>query len=114
MIMTKALAMQMESCIKQSHIEVTAQYPEGCILEISGGAACFSCFDSYLSQVVAWGFATKPRHYLSDLKQIEQFYQACHHQRVDIELCPFVGNELAVFLSKRGYQVTELNNVSAL
>lgn len=51
---TKDLATQMESCIKQTHIEVTQQYPQGKILEINGGAACFSGFDSYLSQVVGW------------------------------------------------------------
>jgi GNAT superfamily N-acetyltransferase len=111
---TKGLAAQMECCIKQTHIEVTKQYAEGRVLEINGGAACFSGFDSYLSQVVGWGFATPPKHFAAEIKRIEHFYQTQNHSRVDIELCPFVGNELAVFLRERGYGITELNNVSAL
>lgn len=111
---TKDLAKQMEGCFKQIHIEVTKQYKEGTLLELSGGAACFSEFNSYLSQVVGWGFATSPNQFKSELEHFERFYKAQNHARVDIELCPFVGNELAVFLSKRGYKITELNTVSAL
>ncbi|KTC89934.1 GNAT family N-acetyltransferase [Fluoribacter dumoffii] len=111
---TKELAARMESCIKQTHIEVTRQYSEGKILEINGGAACFSGFDSYLSQVVGWGFATDPKNFLPEIERIEHFYKNLHHNRVDIELCPFVGNELTVFLSQRGYCISELNNVSIL
>lgn len=111
---TKDLATQMESCIKQTHIEVTQQYPQGKILAINGGAACFSGFDSYLSQVVGWGFNTKFKHFQSEIECIEQFYRTLSHTRIDIELCPFVGNELTVFLSQRGYCISELNNVSIL
>jgi len=113
MVITKETAARMEACIKQSHIEVTRQYSEGKILEISEGAACFSGFDSFLSQVVGWGFITKPRQFKTEIETIEQFYKSLKHQRVDIELCPFAGNDLAVFLSQRGYGVSELNNVSA-
>jgi GNAT superfamily N-acetyltransferase len=49
-----------------------------------------------------------------ELETIERFYRALNHPRVDIELCPFVGTELAVFLGRRGYRVTEVNNVSVL
>lgn len=111
---TKELARQMEACIKQTHMAVTRRYPEGKIVEINGGAACFYGYDSYLSQVIGWGFSTQPRQFLDEIKQIENFYQIQGNSRVDIELCPFVGNELAVFLGRRGYRVTELNNVSAL
>ncbi|WP_454785901.1 GNAT family N-acetyltransferase [Legionella sp. WA2024007413] len=111
---TKNLARQMESCIKQTHIEVTKQYSEGKILELNGGAACFSGTDSYLSQVVGWGFNTKPTNFRSEIERIELFYKALNHTRVDIELCPFVGNDLTVFLSQRGYCISELNNVSIL
>ncbi|MCE0723376.1 GNAT family N-acetyltransferase [Legionella resiliens] len=111
---TKDLTAQMESCIKQTHIEVTQQYSQGKILEINGGAACFSGFDSYLSQVVGWGFNTKFKHFQSEIECIEQFYKTLNHKRVDIELCPFVGNELTAFLSQRGYCISELNNVSIL
>lgn len=112
MIINKELAQRMESCIKQTHIEVTKQYSQGKIFEIGGGAACFSDSDSFLSQVVGWGFSTKAKHLKTEIEKIEHFYQALDHDRVDIELCPFVGSSLALFLGERGYGVTELNNVS--
>jgi hypothetical protein len=62
---TKEMAAKMEGCIKQTHIEVTKQYENGHLLDINGGAACFSGFDSYLSQVVGWGFATQPKQLLN-------------------------------------------------
>lgn len=102
----------MESCIKQTHIEVTKLYSDGRILEISGGAACFSGQESYLSQVVGWGFNTPSKQFKAEIECIENFYKKLNHLRVDIELCPFVGNELTVFLSQRGYHISELNNVS--
>ena len=111
---TKALAAQMEDCLKQTHIEVTRCYQEGKILEISGGAACFSGFDSYLSQVVGWGFSTQPKQFKFEIETIEHFYQGLNHTRIDIEFCPFVGNDLAIFLSQLGYGITEINNVSVL
>lgn len=114
MYITKELTARMERCIKQSHIEVTKQYSQGKILEVNGGAACFSGFDSFLSQVVGWGFKTEPKHYKAEIETIEHFYKSLGHNRIDIELCPFVGNHLINFLSQRGYQVTELNNVSVL
>ncbi len=114
MYVTKEIAQAMESCIKQTHIQVTQQYTEGKLLEINGGAACFSGFDSYLSQVVGWGFNSRNKQFKSEIISIEEFYESQGHTRVDIELCPFVGNDLALFLSDRGYRLSELNNVSVL
>lgn len=114
MYITKELALRIESCIKQSHIEVTGQYAHGQILQVNGGAACFSGFDSYLSQVVGWGFATSAKQFKTEIEQIELFYKSLKHTRVDIEFCPFVGNELACLLSERGYVLSELNNISVL
>ncbi|MFI4962875.1 MAG: GNAT family N-acetyltransferase [Legionellales bacterium] len=114
MLINKETAQQMEWCIRNTHMEVTKGYDQGRILEINGGAACFSGFDSYLSQVVGWGFATKPKQYRSEIQNIESFYKGLGHTRVDIEICPFVGNYLIEFLSERGYKVSEVNNVSAL
>ncbi|KTD32321.1 putative Acetyltransferase, GNAT family [Legionella moravica] len=114
MFITKELTARMERCIKQTHIEVTRQYASGAILDVNGGAACFSGFDSFLSQVVGWGFRTKSRHFKTEIEIIEHFYKGLGHSRVDIELCPYVGNDLIGFLSERGYRVSEINNVSAL
>ncbi|KTD65029.1 GNAT family N-acetyltransferase [Legionella shakespearei] len=114
MLITKALAARMEACIKQTHIEVTRQYSHGTLLEINGGAACFSGFDSFLSQVVGWGFATKAKEMKAEIERIEHFYHSLNHKRVDIELCPYTGQQLGAFLSQRGYKISELNNISAL
>lgn len=111
MIIDKQVASRMEACIKQSHIETGRLYPQGRYLEVAGGAACFCGFDSYLSQVVGWGFATKSKHFKKELQDIEQFYLNCGHQRVDIELCPYVQVDLPLFLSEKGYVISELNHV---
>lgn len=112
MFITKDLTARMEACIKQTHIEVTRLYSQGKILDINGGAACFSGFDSFLSQVVGWGFNSSPKLFKAEIETIEGFYKSLNHSRVDIELCPFVGNQLAAYLGKRGYVATELNTVS--
>lgn len=111
---TKDIAAQMEACIKKIHTEVAQQYPKGKVLEINGGAACFSEIDSYLSHVVAWGFASQPRQFKAEIELIEQFYKTQNQCRIDIELCSLVENNLSQFLSERGYGITELNNVSVL
>lgn len=113
-LITKEIALLMESCIKQTHIEFTKQNKQGLILEVNGGAACFSGYDSFFSQVVGWGFFSKVPHFKEELLAIENFYKSLGQRRVDIELCPFVGNDLAEFLSQRAYQITELNHVSLL
>lgn len=114
MLITKELTARMEACIKQTHIEFTRQHPQGKIMELRGGAACFSGFDCFFSQVIGWGFLTKPKAFEREIKMLEAFYQEVHHSRVDIELCPLVGTELAQFLSRRGYVIDELNSVSYL
>lgn len=113
-LVTKDLAEQMESCIKETHIEYTKSYKQGCSLPIGGGVACFSGFDSYFSQVIGWGFRTKPAQFQAEIETIESFYHALKHPRVDIELSPYVGNALICFLSERGYRLSEVNNVSVL
>lgn len=112
--MTKVIAAKIEACIKQTHIEVTNQYAEGHCLEINGGVACFSGYDSFLSQVVGWGFFTAPHFFHKEIELIEQFYRSLKHPRIDIELSPYVGKQLPLFLTHRGYQLTELSNVSFL
>lgn len=112
MLITKAIAARIESCNKNSHIEMAKQYSRGRILELNGGVACFSGFESFFSEVVAWGFATKAAQFQHDISKFEQFYKALQHARVDIDICPYVGNGVLDYLSKRGYKLTEMNNVS--
>lgn len=112
MYVTKQLAAQIESCFKQSHIEFIRHIPSGTLFNINGGAACFSGFDSYFSQVIGWGFYSKKKQFVDEIQQIEAFYKSLNHHRVDIELSPYVHTELVGFLSHRGYRVSELTNVA--
>jgi GNAT superfamily N-acetyltransferase len=114
MQLNKQLAFRMESCFKETHLAMAKQHPHGRVLEIAGGAACFAGEESFFSQVISWGFATSTKHLGSQIEAIERFYHSLGHARVDIELCPLVGNEIALFLGRRGYQLTELSNVSFL
>lgn len=107
----KEMAASIENCVKQTHLAMT-ELNQGSCIEISGGAACFIGVDSYFSQVIGWGFLTK--NFKQEIEIIEQFYRARNHSRVDIELCPLVGNALVSYLNQRGYLITELNNVSVL
>lgn len=112
MYLTRELALSMESCIKQTHIEMARSHPLGKILDLGEGAACFAGFSSFFSQVVAWGFNLTKKQFNQQTHAIEHFYHALNHPHIDIELCPLVGNDLPMALCKRGYELTELNNVS--
>lgn len=111
MYLTKDLAFEIESCIKQTHIEMTNSFPLGKVLELDSGVACFAGASSFFSQVIAWGFGLKSKQFKTQIEAIEQFYRSCGHSSVDIELCPLVGNDLAIALTQRGYQIAELNNI---
>lgn len=114
MLITKEVAQELETCIKNTHIEVTKNYPQGQFQEIGSGVACFSGFDSFLSQSIGWGFNCNLKQMAAQLSQIEAFYRKLSHPRVDLEISPYVGTELIEFLSARGYKVSEINNVSVL
>lgn len=114
MYLTKDVAFEIENCIKHTHVEMTKSFPLGKVLELGEGAACFAGFSSFFSQVIAWGFHLKPKQFKPQIEAIEQFYRSCGHARVDIELCPLVGDDLPMALSERGYRITEMNNISFL
>lgn len=111
MYVTKELALKMETCFKKTHIKMATFNASGRVLEVGEGAACFAGFSSFFSQVIAWGFSLKTKQFQQQMNTIEHFYSSLRHPRVDIELCPLVGNDLAHGLSQRGYLVTELNNI---
>lgn len=112
MLVSKQIAMLIEDCIKQSHIHVTRLYRAQAVLEIAGGAACFSGTDSFLTQVIGWGFATERDRFGDEIAGIEQFYRQQGNPQVDIELCPLVPHWLPLQLGKRGYRLTEMNTIS--
>ena len=112
--MDKKLAILFEHCVKATHLAMANQYPGGKILMIGEGAACFAGLDSFFSQLIGWGFATKMRDLAAEIERVEQFYRDLNHDRVDIELCPLIGRAIPVYLSQQGYTISELNNVSFL
>ncbi len=114
MYLTKELAFEIETCIKETHLDMARSVPIGKVLEIGEGAACFAGASSFFSQVIAWGFKLKPKQFKIQIELIEEFYRSCGHLSVDIELCPLVGNDLPMALSERGYQITELSTISFL
>lgn len=114
MLITKELALKIESCIKQSHSQFTNQCTNGSTLDVGTGSAFFSGDTSFFSQVIGWGFDTDDVKFLAEIEAIEDFYRQLKHRQVDIELSPLVGNFIFSQLSKRGYLVSELNNISIL
>lgn len=114
MQVSKQIAMQIEQCITQTHIHVTRTYANHAVLMQSGGVACFSGSDSFLTQVIGWGFATEKDQFIAEIANIDHFYRQHGHHQVDIELCPLVPHWLPLWLSKRGYQLTEMNTISIL
>ena len=111
MYLNKEVAFEIEACIKQTHINMTNSFPLGKLLEVGDGVACFAGSSSFFSQVIAWGFGLKPKQFKPQIEAIEQFYRRCGHSSVDIELCPLVGNDLPIALSKRGYQIAEMSSI---
>lgn len=114
MLMNQARAKSIEECILQSHLDVTEVYHEGKILKVGSGAACFSGVDSFLSQVVGWGFDSDEKELAKDIEKIEAFCLSLGMNQVNIELCPLVGNKLINALGQRGYCLEEVNNISVL
>ncbi|ARH00798.1 GNAT family N-acetyltransferase [Legionella micdadei] len=114
MVITKELAFKIENCIKESHYRFTKQCAKGSILELGTGAAFFSGENSFFSQVIGWGFDTDQDKLISQIETIENFYHKLLHRRVDIELSPLAGNFIFSELSRRGYVISELNNISIL
>ena len=114
MFITKELALKIENCINNSHVQFTSQCTNGSVLKVGTGAAFFSGDNSFFSQVIGWGFDTTEEQFSSEIQEIEAFYLKLKYRQIDIELCPFVGNVIFSELSKRGYQITELNNISVL
>lgn len=70
---------KIEFCIKQSHVNysVVSQKNKGIgeILDANGGVACFTGHDSFLSQVVGWGFNSLAANYDQEIDQLEAFYR---------------------------------------
>lgn len=118
MIIDKSFSQKIESCIKQSHLNVVNEAKSRGAkvdsLTIGSGAACFLGSQSFLSQVIAWGFAEGALEFEAELKKMEDFYQGCQFSEVNIELSPLCGPDVVSLLAEEGCCVTEVNNISVL
>lgn len=116
MIVNKQFSQDIEGCIKQTHINVYQHYHElghvSNVLNVGSGVACFLGNESFLSQVIAWGFNADINIICEQLQLIEDFYMKNNFFNVNIELSPLCGSNIAELLSKKGYKITEFNNIS--
>jgi hypothetical protein len=86
----------------------TAIHPEAATLDVAGGCAVFVGAGSPLSHAVGIGLngaVTEP-----EIDRLEAFYRS-RGGKVAIDLCPLADNGILETLGKRGYRLTEFNNV---
>lgn len=78
------------------------------VLEMAGGTVVFQGADSPLSQVIGLGLNGAVGE--SELNTIEAFFRS-RGAPVTIDLCPLGDPGLVECLGRRGYRITEFNNV---
>ncbi len=78
------------------------------VLEVAGGFAIFVGVHSPLTHAVALGMRGAVR--ADEVDRLEEFYRA-RGAGVSVELCPLADAGLVEILGKRGYRVTEFNNM---
>jgi GNAT superfamily N-acetyltransferase len=86
----------------------TAIHPEAAALDVAGGCAVFVGAGSPLSHAVGIGLngpVTDP-----EIDRLEAFYRS-RGGKVAIDLCPLADPGILETLGKRGYRLTEFNNV---
>lgn len=103
-----ALARRLELAEARFVAELTGVFPSGEALSIAGGIACFGGAGSPMSHAIAAGTAGPISE--ADFEQLEQFYLT-RGTAPTIDLCPLADPTLNEALGKRGYRITEFNNV---
>ena len=103
-----ALAQRLERAEAANARGCTAMHPQAAWIEIAGGCAVFAGADSPLSHAVALGLDGPVTE--SEICALESFFRARGSQPA-IDLCPLAHPTLIALLGRRGYGVTELNNV---
>lgn len=115
MLITSDKSAEIEKTIMQTHINcakhVAARGVSSDVIPVGSGSAHFLGTDSFLSQVVAWGFDADNEELLEQLDLIEKFYRKNNHSKIDIELSPLCGSHTASLLSSAGFIVSEFNNI---
>ena len=86
----------------------TAIHPQAATLDVAGGCAVFVGAGSPLSRAIGIGLngrVTEP-----EIERLEAFYRS-RGDKVSIDLCPLAEPGILETLGKRGYRLTEFNNV---
>lgn len=116
MLITSNTSTEIEQTIMKTHINcakhVAARGGGSDVISVGSGSAHFLGRDSFLSQVVAWGFHADSKELVEQLEIIENFYRKNSHTQIDIELSPLCGSYAATLLSDAGYKANEFNNIS--
>jgi len=103
-----ALARRIEAAEAANARGCTAIHPEAATLDVAGGCAVFAGAASPLSHAVGMGLNGPVSE--AEIDQLEAFFRA-RGGRVAIDLCPLADATLLAALGKRGYRLTEFNNV---
>jgi GNAT superfamily N-acetyltransferase len=103
-----ALARRLESAEAANARGCTAILPDAAALDIAGGIAVFAGADSPLSQAVGMGLQGPVTE--SEICVMETFFRD-RGARPAVELCPLADPSLIELLGRRGYRITEFNNV---
>jgi hypothetical protein len=103
-----ALARRLESAEAANARGCTALYRQAASLEIAGGWAIFAGAGSPLNHAVGMGFQGLVSE--SEICALEGFFRS-RGARLAIDLCPLADPSLAEILKRRGYGITEFNNV---
>jgi GNAT superfamily N-acetyltransferase len=103
-----SLARRIEAAEAANARGCTAVYPQAAVLEVAGGCAIFAGADSPLSNAVAVGLNGPVGE--DEINALEYFFRR-RGAPVTVDLCPLVDPGFLRALSRRGYRVTEFNNV---
>ncbi len=102
------LARRIEAAEAANARGCTAIHPEAATLEVAGGCAVFVGAASPLSHAVGIGLHGPVAEF--ELDRLEAFFRS-RGAKVSIELCPLADPAMLETLGKRGYCITEFNNV---
>jgi hypothetical protein len=86
----------------------TSAQPGSALLEAAGGCAIFAGAESPLTHAVAMGLGGPVRPAVID--EIECFFRS-RGAKVTMDVCPLADAAFVAELARRGYRVTEFNNV---
>jgi GNAT superfamily N-acetyltransferase len=103
-----ALARRIEDAEARNARGCTAIHPGAASIEAAGGVAVFAGAESPLSHAVGMGLCGPVTE--EQLREVELFFRA-RGARPAVDLCPLAHPSLVELLGKRGYRVTQFDNV---